>query len=374
MLSTMRCAIIARILLSGTNSPVSFELAGPAAAALPAPCSLRWRSTSSFVMRPSEPVPATWPRSRLLSLAIRRTSGEERSRSPALTGPARTPEAGAAFAAGAETAAGAGAAWPALAVLAGPANGAAPPITATTVLTPTVAPSATLISLKVPATGEGISASTLSVEISNSGSSFTTVSPAFLSHLVMVPSKIDSPIWGITTSVCMDPSLRVSVLQWRARFQPDYKSQPIRQPNRNERAEAANYKLGAPSLRRSLAQGWETTNPFSRPEPAPRHFPSAVQPRLEPASACLQPETPQRAEQPPLGPAAPPDSPPPAPAGRKPPRTAVPPGAPRLQGQATSPAVQFHNPKRAPAPGWSPRDRESRKERSAQSPAGRSSR
>jgi hypothetical protein len=65
------------------------------------------------------------------------------------------------------------------------------PITATTVSTTTVAPSGKLIAVSTPATGEGISASTLSVEISKSGSSFSTVSPAFLSHLVMVPSKID---------------------------------------------------------------------------------------------------------------------------------------------------------------------------------------
>src|ERR1019366_7546617 len=77
----------------------------------------------------------------------------------------------------------------------------------------------------------GISASTLSVEISNSGSSFSTASPAFLSHLVIVPSKIDSPIWGMITSVGMDPSLHLAGLQLRARFQPDYKSRPIRQPN-----------------------------------------------------------------------------------------------------------------------------------------------
>ena len=76
-------------------------------------------------------------------------------------------------------------------------------ITATTVLICTVAPSATLISLSTPAAGEGISASTLSVEISKSGSSRSTVSPGFLSHLVIVPSKIDSPIWGITISVGM---------------------------------------------------------------------------------------------------------------------------------------------------------------------------
>ena len=66
-----------------------------------------------------------------------------------------------------------------------------------------------LISLSTPATGAGISASTLSVEISNRGSSFSTVSPAFLSHLVMVPSKIDSPICGMTTfgrRRCTEPS------------------------------------------------------------------------------------------------------------------------------------------------------------------------
>ena len=76
-------------------------------------------------------------------------------------------------------------------------------ITPTTVFTCTVAPSLTLISFRMPAAGAGISASTLSVEISNSGSSRWTLSPGFFSHLVMVPSKIDSPIWGITTSVAM---------------------------------------------------------------------------------------------------------------------------------------------------------------------------
>ena len=76
-------------------------------------------------------------------------------------------------------------------------------ITATTVLICTVWPSAALISLRTPEAGDGISASTLSVEISKSGSSRSTLSPGFLSHLVMVPSKIDSPIWGMTTSVGM---------------------------------------------------------------------------------------------------------------------------------------------------------------------------
>src|SRR5579863_1998559 len=74
-------------------------------------------------------------------------------------------------------------------------------ITATTVWIGTVWPSFTLISFSTPAAGAGISASTLSVEISKSGSSRSTLSPGFFNHLVMVPSKILSPIWGMMTSV-----------------------------------------------------------------------------------------------------------------------------------------------------------------------------
>src|SRR5215467_2084747 len=84
-----------------------------------------------------------------------------------------------------------------------PAAAPAASIVATTVLMGTVCPSLTLISFNTPAEGEGISASTLSVEISNSGSSRSTLSPGFLSHLVMVPSKMLSPIWGITMSTAM---------------------------------------------------------------------------------------------------------------------------------------------------------------------------
>src|SRR6266581_927953 len=72
--------------------------------------------------------------------------------------------------------------------------------TPTTVCTGTVCPSCTLISASTPADGAGISASTLSVEISNRGSSRLTGSPTFLSHLLKVPSAIDSPICGIKTS------------------------------------------------------------------------------------------------------------------------------------------------------------------------------
>src|SRR5579863_726594 len=96
--------------------------------------------------------------------------------------------------AGAGAAAGAAAAAPAASMV------------ATTVLMGTVWPSLTLISFSTPAEGDGISASTLSVEISNKGSSRSTLSPGFLSHLVIVPSKMLSPICGITTSVAMDIS------------------------------------------------------------------------------------------------------------------------------------------------------------------------
>src|SRR5579859_5593440 len=109
---------------------------------------------------------------------------------------------------GAGTAAGLGASTFAAGAGAGAAAGAAAAapaasIVATTVLIGTVWPSLTLISFSTPAEGEGISASTLSVEISKSGSSRSTLSPGFFSHLVIVPSKMLSPIWGITTSAAI---------------------------------------------------------------------------------------------------------------------------------------------------------------------------
>src|SRR5579859_7475094 len=113
---------------------------------------------------------------------------------------------------GAGTAAGLGASTFAAGAGAGAAAGAAAAapaasIVATTVLMGTVWPSLTLISFSTPAEGEGISASTLSVEISKSGSSRSTLSPGFFSHLVIVPSKMLSPIWGITTSAAIAFSL-----------------------------------------------------------------------------------------------------------------------------------------------------------------------
>src|SRR5215470_6050825 len=111
--------------------------------------------------------------------------------------------AGAALGASAFAGVGAGAAAGAAAAATLPAAS----IVATTVLMGTVWPSLILISFSTPAEGDGISASTLSVEISKSGSSRSTLSPGFFSHLVIVPSKMLSPIWGITTSAAMSFSL-----------------------------------------------------------------------------------------------------------------------------------------------------------------------
>src|SRR6185436_6252357 len=90
-----------------------------------------------------------------------------------------------------------------------PAAGCSPasPMRVTTFDTATVSPSLLRISSTTPAAGLGISASTLSVEISNSGWSRSTLSPTLTSHLVIVPSAIDSPIWGMTTSVAILDSL-----------------------------------------------------------------------------------------------------------------------------------------------------------------------
>ena len=78
-----------------------------------------------------------------------------------------------------------------------------PESTPTTELTETVSPSLTVISVRMPAAGDGISASTLSVVISKSGSSRSTWSPTFLIQRTIVPSAIDSPIWGMTMGVGM---------------------------------------------------------------------------------------------------------------------------------------------------------------------------
>jgi hypothetical protein len=65
--------------------------------------------------------------------------------------------------------------------------------------------------IPAPAAGAGISASTLSVEISKIGSSRFTGSPTFLIQRESVPSAMDSPIWGMITSmVAMLRLLRIA--------------------------------------------------------------------------------------------------------------------------------------------------------------------
>src|SRR5581483_4358702 len=72
---------------------------------------------------------------------------------------------------------------------------------AITAPTATVSPSWTNCSVRTPATGEGTSTLTLSVSRLAIGSSAATASPGFLSHWASVPSVIDSPSAGTSTSV-----------------------------------------------------------------------------------------------------------------------------------------------------------------------------
>src|SRR5271163_283204 len=157
---------------------------------------------SCLVMRPPMPLPWTCDKFTLCSRAILRTRGEDRACSSSScagwaivrgsTGEGGADAAASVFAGGVEALEEAG-------TTATPSP--SPAIVPTTVFTCTVFPSTTLMSCRTPEAGAGISASTLSVEISNSGSSRCTLSPGFFSHFVIVPSKIDSPIWGITISV-----------------------------------------------------------------------------------------------------------------------------------------------------------------------------
>ena len=202
-----------------------------------APDSMKPRM-SFFVTRPPVPVPGTTDGSIPCSAAIRATTGETNvlpfpaAEAVAVAAGAGAGSAGAAGAAmggvrsgsgaaavGSETggasgtdatdserggvsgtAAGTGSAG------AGSAGATAAPagaMRARTVPTSTVSPSWTRISATTPSPGLGTSVSTLSVEISRSGSSRPIASPTCLSHLVTVPSETDTPIWGITTSVCV---------------------------------------------------------------------------------------------------------------------------------------------------------------------------
>src|SRR3954447_8305938 len=231
---TMCCAIFLRMTESGSrrvDSPALNCIAGAAFAAgagagagsgVSVRGCCRYSRMSFFVTRPEMPEPLICAMSTSFSFAILRTSGDDfvRRRSSRssmgaegcwvarLLGCSGGAGAGAGCGAGAEVGAGAGSGFGAGAADAG-ADAAASPsaeILAITELTETVCPSWARISVSVPAAGAGISASTLSVEISSSGSSRSTLSPGFFSHLTTVPSAIDSPICGMTTSVAMNSS------------------------------------------------------------------------------------------------------------------------------------------------------------------------
>jgi hypothetical protein len=180
---------------------------------------------SFFVTRPPVPVPGTTEGSTPCSAAMRATTGDTN----VLPLSAVTGAAGAAVAtAGTGSVvtgggSGAGAAAAATGSGAGPGSGAgsgscagaagaeagasnsapAGAMRARTVPTSTVSPSCTRICATTPSAGLGTSVSTWSVEISSSDSSRWIGSPTWRSHFVTVPSDTETPIWGITTSVCI---------------------------------------------------------------------------------------------------------------------------------------------------------------------------
>src|SRR6476660_2541696 len=76
-------------------------------------------------------------------------------------------------------------------------------IRAITAPTATVSPSPANCSVRTPATGDGTSTLTLSVSRLAIGSSAATASPGFFNHCASVPSVIDSPSAGTSTSVAI---------------------------------------------------------------------------------------------------------------------------------------------------------------------------
>ena len=169
----------------------------------------RKTSMSCLLTRPPSPVPGTSVRSTPCSRAMRRTSGELRGWRRTGSGGASSPSTGGAGASGAGSTgaspvseAPSGAAAPA-------ASGASPgdqtspsaAIRPTTEFTVTVSPSGTRISTSRPVRAAGTSVSTLSVAMSKRGSSRSTVSPTAARHLVIVPSVMLSPIWGMMMSL-----------------------------------------------------------------------------------------------------------------------------------------------------------------------------
>ena len=170
-------------------------------------------------MRPPSPVPCTWNRSTPFSLAILATTGEIKPRfrsrpacagTPAGAGLTGCSASGFAACSGVRGASGCAASGSA-ASCASWADSLSIHARISPILT--VAPSPTKISVKTPLAGLGISVSTLSVLISSSGSNSSTRSPLAFSQRVMVPSKTNSPSWGMTTWMGMhsSPSVKASL-------------------------------------------------------------------------------------------------------------------------------------------------------------------
>src|SRR5450830_602457 len=211
--------------LPDSTSPAG-RLAGIAAAALAPTPPWRYATRSLRVTRPATPEPDSAAISTPCSAAMRRTRGEllVRTRSskelplPAgEDGGRRTEDGAEGAAAGVELAADSVELTAAVPLGAGGGAILTPfsvSMRATMVCTATVTPSPTTISAITPLVGDGISASTLSVEISKMGSSRLTSSPTFFNHRESVPSAIDSPICGITTST---RAKRVSLRIWALR-------------------------------------------------------------------------------------------------------------------------------------------------------------
>ena len=149
-------------------------------------------TTSSFMIRPSRPLPFTDAGSIPFSAMIFLADGAS------------------------STSFDAGAAAAGASALAGAAVGAAAtaPVPSTSVAsrasTPTVSPSPATISPSTPAAGEGTSTVTLSVSSSQSISSTATASPGFLNQVATVASVTDSPRVGTRISVIW------FFLQWSA--------------------------------------------------------------------------------------------------------------------------------------------------------------
>src|SRR4029078_8032986 len=100
--------------------------------------------------------------------------------------------------------------------------------------TATVSPSWARICWRTPLAGLGTSVSTLSVEISSSDASAAIASPSDLSHLVIVPSETETPIWGMTTSTAV-PVVAIRRLVLRELLQACYDIVDLRDESLLER-------------------------------------------------------------------------------------------------------------------------------------------